>query len=170
MLNLLRFWLRVFIIFILFSLFTTITFCQTSEALAIDAIDEVEVKLVSSYSIVLEAEKAGGNVSSLVARLNIACEYLANAERSFREGNFLEAQQFAQLAVDALEVLEIEAAELADSARSEYEQRLILTSGLSALSVFLVMLCGFFGWRYVRLYFVRKVLKMKPEVGENVEH
>jgi len=141
-----------------------------NETDAVAAIAAVEEKIIPCYNAVLEAESFDVNVSSFLVRLNVAGGFLADAEMCYRNGNFSGAVYFAGLASESLSGLESEAVELTNSAEVERSQKLSWTIVGSAFGVFLVVFFGFLGWGYVRNHYVRKVLKMKPEVSGVDEH
>ncbi len=62
--------------------------CAANEDDAIQVIDQAEEAVTMAYEAVSEAEEAGANVSLLLDRLNVAGEYLAEANMLFRLGDF----------------------------------------------------------------------------------
>jgi hypothetical protein len=52
-------------------------------------------KIVDCYNAVLEAEKAGANVTTLLGKLNDAGELLSKADLAYSTGNFDSAHEFA---------------------------------------------------------------------------
>ena len=148
------------------SLFAISVFGQADETTATMAISKAENGLASAYEAVLEAENVEANVSGLLVRLNEAGSFLADAEMCYRIENFSGAVYFAGLASVSLSGLEGEAVELANFAGVDRGQKLSWTVAGSFFGVFLVVFAGFLGWGFVRERYVRKVLKMKPEVSK----
>jgi hypothetical protein len=143
---------------------------QADESSAAAALSNAETTFAIAFERTLEAEEVGGDVSGLLTRLNEAGSFLAEAHVCYRSSNFSGAVYFAELANEHLEGVEAEAAELANSLGVELGQRLSLTMAGSVVGVFVVALIGFLGWGYVKGRFVRRVLKMRPEVIESDEH
>jgi hypothetical protein len=115
----------------------------------------------------LDAEKAGANVTGLLAQLNVAAGVLAQAENSFRTGDF----NTSATQVDS--VLPI-AQEVTNSAQDAKQTALV--SGQNAFwftiafteigaSVFVLVL--FLVWRRFKRGYIKKSLGLKPEVVEN---
>jgi len=130
-------------------------------------ISRVESRIDLAYVSVLEAEGAGANVSSLLFRLNNASILLSNARMQYRRGNFSEAVKFANQCFSSLDGIENEANELRDSAVIERKQRMLISFVGSAFAIGAVFYAGFFGWRFFKEKYYRRVLEMKPEVQVN---
>jgi hypothetical protein len=120
-----------------------------------------------AFNAVLDAEKAGANVTGLLAQLNVAAGVLAQAENSFRTGDFNTS------AVQADNVLPI-AQEVTNSAQDAKQTALV--SGQNAFwftiaftevgaSVFVLVL--FLVWRRFKRGYIKKLPGLKPEVVEN---
>jgi len=120
-----------------------------------------------AFNAVLDAEKAGANVTGLLAQLNTAAGVLAQAENSFRTGDFNTS------AVQADNVLPI-AQEVTNSAQDAKQTALV--SGQNAFwftiaftevgaSVFVLVL--FLVWRRFKRGYIKKLPGLKPEVVEN---
>ncbi|MGD9130291.1 MAG: hypothetical protein PVH73_01795 [Candidatus Bathyarchaeota archaeon] len=125
---------------------------------------EAEETLVSAYDAVLEAEDAGANVSSLLDRLSVGGEYLAEAYNYFRLGDSENAGRLAGLCVEAVDDVEAEAVLLRDeTVRLEKEDFLVNVFG-SAVGVFIVVVSGFVLWEIFKRRYYAKVLDSKPEV------
>lgn len=130
---------------------------------------KAEYDLRGAFEAVLEAERAGANVSVLVEKLNEAGRFLAEAENALRGGNFSEAVSEAgrcSLAAEGIvgEALSLKSLALVQSQRAF---RLNLAISVVTSSVFIVVL--FFVWRWFKGFYVKKLLRMKPEVVSDVE-
>jgi len=128
------------------------------------AIGTAESRMSTAYESVLEAERAGANVSSLLLRLNNGSALLSKAQMQYRIGNFSEAVDFANQCFDSLNGIENEANELRDSAVIERKQRMLISAVGSTFAIGAVFYAGFFGWRFFKDKYCKRVLKMKPEV------
>jgi len=161
----------VAVLFVLFALVSSVfVSCikgSDAEDVALSAIASAESAMGLAYDAVLEAEKAGANVSGLLDALNEGAEALSKAYISNRVGNFDNAIYFADLCGDLIGGVEAEANELRDAAAVDRNQRLLLTSFGSVLAVVCIFCGGFFGWRFFKSRYHRRALKMKPEVASN---
>ena len=140
---------------------------QADEALAEAAVAEAQQELASVYGAVLEAETIKVNVSGFIVRLNVAAGFLADAEMLRRSGNFSGAVLSAGQAQESLQGLLGDVEGGTDAVALERAQALAWTVALSIVGVFLVVAVGWVGWGYVRACYVRRVLRMKPEVAED---
>jgi len=160
----------VAVLFVLFALVSSIFVpCIKGSGVkdAASAIANAESAVNSAYDAVLEAEGAGANVSGLLNKLNDGAEALSKAYMSNRVGDFDNAIYFADLCCDLVEDIEAEANELRDVATVDSNQRFLLTSFGSGLALVCISCGGFFGWRFFKNRYHRRVLKMKPEVASN---
>jgi len=135
-----------------------------SENVATSAIEKAEGLMVSAYEAVLEAERAGANVSGLLARLKVAGEGLAQAHISYRLGDFDDAARSADLCSQIGEEARVEAYELRGLALEEAVQCFRWTMIRSILGVAIAVGASYLGWRIFKRRYFRRVLGMKPEV------
>ena len=132
------------------------------------ALSNAEKAVVSAYLAVAEAESVGANVSGLIFKLQVAAYWLAKANNALRLGNYDEAQNFAKECVETVEGVQYEAKILMEEAERSRSERLFLSAGWSSVGLSFLFVFSLFGWRRLRRFYVKRVLKMKPEViGEN---
>lgn len=159
------------VLFVLFafvsSVFVLGTMALDVEDVALSTIERAELAVNVAYEAVLDAEGAGANVSGLLNELNDGAEALSKAYISNRVGNFDDAIYFADLCYDLVGSIEAEANELWDVVVVDRDLRLLLTSFGSVLAVVCIFCVGFFGWRFFKSRYHRRVLKMKPGVASN---
>jgi hypothetical protein len=136
-----------------------------SEALAVDgenvvvsAIDRAEIAMVSAYEAVLDAEQAGANASGLLARLNVAGEYLADAHIWYELGDYDNATHFANLCYDIGEDVRNEAFKLKNEAHGLWVSDLWMTITISIIGVVSVVFLSFLGWRTFKRHYHKRVL------------
>jgi len=131
---------------------------------AVSEISRAEDFLKTAYLYVLDAERAGGDVSELVARLNTALEYFSEAERAFGSGKYDSAVLLAGRVVETSDVILNDAVGLRGAAELQgeisFRNQLILSSGVVCSTV----LFGFLGWRRFKDYYVRRMMGLRSEV------
>jgi hypothetical protein len=149
-------------IFLFFLVVSSVFAVSSDDAQA--AINRAESKMSSAYESVLEAEKAGANVSSLLVKLNNGSALLSKAQMQYRIGNFSEAVSFADQCYDSLNGIETEADGLRDNAIMDRKQRMLISAVGSTLAISAVIFASVFGWRFFKDKFHKRVLEMKPEV------
>jgi hypothetical protein len=132
------------------SIFMSEIFASNSEDTATTNIERAENALVSAYQAVLEVEQVGADVSGLLAELNEAGEFLAEARMAYRLGDFDNAISSADMGRDIGEGVEVKAYELRDSEWRENIQRMWLTIMGSVLGVIMIASGSFWVWRFLK--------------------
>jgi hypothetical protein len=132
-----------FVLFCVFSwfVFVPLAFGVVDQKMALSKISEAEDALLSAYGAVLEAERAGGNISSLLVRLNEAGILLSKAKLAYNTGDFDSATGLAEESMLKLDGFVAEANELEwRAAYASYQDFLVnfVGSGVGALGVFVV--------------------------------
>jgi hypothetical protein len=151
-------------VLLLLCLYVGAASCQADEMSASTAISEADSDLALVFEKLLEAEELGADVVGLLEKLDEAGGFLATAHINYGRGNFSGALYFAELTIERLDGLDVAAVELVNSVGVERGQRLSLTVMGSVVGIFIAVFVGFVGWSYVKAWFVRRILKMKPEV------
>ena len=117
-----------------------------------------------AYETVLDAERVSANVSVLLQDLNVASNYLADANIFYRLGDFDNASNFSNLCYEIATRVEKEALELQNEAVRLNEANFEATVFLSFVGVLFVVIFGFLSWRIFKSRYYRQVLGSKPEV------
>ena len=131
---------------------------------AASSLDGAEELVCQAFEMVLEAEEAGANVSIFMADLDEAGALLAEAEILRRNGNVDEAAGLAEQAVVIANNVEREALELKNLALVNRQNVFWFSSVCSLVGVSVFLLVLFFVWRWFRRVYLRRLLRMKPEV------
>jgi hypothetical protein len=126
-------------------------------------ISEAESAVGQAFVAVLDAERAGANVSGLVVKLHEAGVFLAGANVAFRAGDYVNASLLAKQCLDFVDGVAADADVLKGQAESESQNRLFLTAALSSVGLSVLFVAGLFVWRFLKGRYVRRVLGMKPE-------
>ena len=133
---------------------------------AASAISEADQSLAQAYNAVLEAERVGADVSGLLVKLNDAVGLLSEARKSFELGSFDEAVRFAQLSIEGGRGVVSGAESLEVDANSANVTRFWWFLVGSVLGLPIVVLASFVGYRYFKRLYYRRLLKMRPRVGQ----
>ena len=156
----------VLVAFVVFSFVAGGVLAQGGREVAASAVSEAERSVALGFEAVLSAEEAGANVTGLVVRLNEAAGLFSDAQRAFDAGDYENATSLAELSVaagglvwDDAERLEVEAVDAASA-------RMWLFLVASSVAVPLVLLVGFFGYRFFKRWYYGRLLRMKPRVGK----
>ena len=130
-------------------------------------LDEAEAKLQTAYVAVLQAEKSGGNVTFLVTKLSVAASLLADARNAYRIRRYEDAYHYAVSCCDMLDGVVEEAEIIRAEAIHTYNKNMYWAITESSIALVLLVLCSVFGWRFLKKWYFRRLLNMRPEVGEN---
>lgn len=117
-----------------------------------------------AFAQVQKAEKAGGDTSSLLLQLNSAAYLLSEAENSYRVGNTTQAASETSQAISIANSVQSKAADLAKSSSQAGENGFLATISLSVIGIVLVAVGLYYGWRYFKKTYMKKILTYKPEV------
>jgi len=134
-----------------------------NQEIAVSIISEAEQSIVQTYEAVLDAEKAGANVSDLLVRLNDAAGLLSEAHIAFEADNFEDATRFADSASEVAWNVGSEAEKLEDEANNANANRLRWFTVGSILGVSIVISASLLGYRYFKRRYYRRLLKMRPK-------
>jgi len=170
MVSFLKLWKTCFVTFLILSCVVFVVSAAEGEMTpqeATAAIAQAEEALTVAYHSVLEAEKAGANVSSLLIKLNNAANLILDASIFHKKRDFAGAVQNATLSSQLSEQVKVEAPYLRELALLNNAWRFGWTLWGSIIGAVVVVTCSFLGWRVFRKRYLRKMLKMKPEVSVN---
>lgn len=160
---------KLFFVLLILSVFAVPLFVSgglgvDGEDVAVSAVDRAEAEVASAYEAVLDAEEAGADVSGLLAELNVAGEYLAEAHVWFGLGDFDNATRLADLCYDGVVDVSGEAFDLRSEAHALRVTDSVVRMTGSMVGVVVVVFLGFVVWRVFKRRYSRRVLEMRPEV------
>lgn len=130
-------------------------------------IEAADSAIRQAFSNVLDAEKAGGNVSSLISQLDTAGSFLSDAENAYRPGNAtvddtnINSVQTIAETVNR-DALILKDASIADAQRALWMNLIFSIVGSIALSIGLFVV-----WKKFKVAYQKKMLELKPEVTSN---
>jgi hypothetical protein len=140
-------------------------FAQTdSSALKLQAANSIVGK---AFNSVLEAEKAGGNVTQLLARLNTAGSLLADAQNAYNSGNPANVTSTVENVLQIANEVNSDAVNLRNARFVESQNSFWLTLTFSIVGAVVFSVSLLFIWRRFKRSFIKKLLSMKPEVAKN---
>ena len=138
--------------------------CEVAEAEAAAAVFDAQDAVAVAFDAVLAAEQMGADVSALLDPLNAAGGLLADAWTCYRQGNWSGTVHFADLVRARLSGIEAEAEGLANAAAVARGTALSWMVGVSIFGIGLVVAVGYLAWGRVRAWYLRRLLRMRPEV------
>jgi hypothetical protein len=126
-------------------------------------ISKAENDLSSAYASVADVDSVGANVSELLNELKSAGALLAEANNSYRIGDYEKAYSLAMNCSDSVSNMVYEASTLKSEAEKAYSQKLILNAEVSSIGLSLLFVLSLFGWSFLKKKYLKRVLEMKPE-------
>jgi hypothetical protein len=124
---------------------------------AVGQTDDVASKLQAAntavdqaFSAVSEAEKAGANVTSLLAQLNDAAGILAHAENTYRSGNPSTAASQADSVIPIAQQVTTQAQTAQQTATVNSKNAFWFTIAFTVIGAFVFVLALFLVWRLVK--------------------
>ena len=154
--------------------FLALASCLYSEHYVFAQTDQTASKLQAAnnaigkaFNAVLDAEKAGGNVTQLLVKLNIAGELLTQAENLYRSGWTANVTSMAGNSALIADQVTNDALSLQNAAADRSQNIFILTLIFSFAGAFIFIIFLMFMWRRFKSSYVKKLLGFKPEGVEN---
>jgi hypothetical protein len=143
-------------------------FAQTAQ------VDQTATKLQAAnsavelaFNAVLDAEKAGANVTSLLSQLNVAASDLAQAENFYRIGDSNAAATQADNALPIAQGVTTAAQNAKQTALVSGQNAFWYTISFTAIGAFVFVLSLFLVWRRFKSGYLKKLPSLKPEVNQN---
>lgn len=121
----------------------------------------------SAFIAVMDAEKAGANVTGLLSQLNVAANDLSQAENSYRSGNSNAAAVQADSVLPITQEVMTSAQNTKQTASVSSQNGFWLTVAFSEIGAPLFLLALFLAWRKIKRDYMNKLPGLKPEVAEN---
>jgi len=133
------------------------------------AIDDARNALYIAYDSVLDAERAGADVTKLVINLNTALNLLNKAEDYYARGDNSGVLSYATQSKSIADQVVIEARQLkAQAIEAANRQRIIV--GISVPVIIIAVCIGlFYGWKSYSQKSREKILKMKVRAAEEAK-
>jgi hypothetical protein len=140
-------------------------FAQTNQIAS--QLQTVNTAVQQAFNAVLAAEKAGANVTGLLIQLNVAAGDLAQAENSYRAGDFNAAVVQEDNAIPIAQQVTVLAQDAKQTAIVSGQNAFWSTISFTIIGAFVFVLALFLVWRHFKRGYMDKLLGSKPEVAEN---
>jgi CHASE3 domain sensor protein len=138
-------------------------FAQTDQTAS--KLQAANTAVEQAFNAVLDAEKAGANVKDLLAQLNTAEGDLAQAENSYRTGDFTTASTKADSVLPIAQQVKTSAQEAKQNALVSGQNALFITIVLTVDGVFVFLLVLFLVWRWFKRRYIKSLSEAEPEVN-----
>ena len=117
-----------------------------------------------TFNAVLDAEKAGSNVTDLLAQINILQDILAQAENAYRSGDTNTATTKAQSVLPIAQQITLDAQNAQQNAIISSQNAFWTTIALTIIGIIVFVLVLFLIWRLVKQKYIKGLSEAKPEV------
>jgi hypothetical protein len=118
-----------------------------------------------AFNAVLDAEKAGANITGLLVQLNDAESILAQAEISYRSGNNNTAVAKADSVLPIAQKVTASAQDAKQTATVSGQNAFWSTIAFTVIGAFVFVLILFLAWRRFKRSYVNRLLEAKPEAN-----
>ena len=130
-------------------------------------LESVNSSINLAFTNVLNAERAGGNVTLLLARLNSAVQLLADAENSLNAQSTANATTDIENANSIATQVNNEALQLLNQQNNESKTNTLYTLVFSITGALVLVTILFLAWRRLKRNYYKKLMYSKPEVVKN---
>jgi hypothetical protein len=137
--------------------------CLYSEHYAFAQTDQTASKLQAAntaveqaFNAVLDAEKAGANVTGLLAQVNDAAGILAQADNSYRTGDSNTAAAQAETVLPIAQAVTTSAQEAKSTALVSSQNAFWSTIAFTVIGAFVFVLALFLVWRWFKRSYVKR--------------
>jgi hypothetical protein len=117
--------------------------------------------VAQAFSAIMDAEKAGGNVTQLLLKLNNAGKYLTDAQNAYNSGNMINVVSDAESARQIAEQVSVDALNLRSASLIESQNSFWMTFVFSFVGAFVFIFSLLIVWRRFKRSFMKKLLGMK---------
>ena len=118
-----------------------------------------------AFNAVYDAEKAGANVTGLLAQLNAAEADLAQAENSYRTGDSNTAVAQANSVLPIAQEVTTAAQNAKQTATVSGQNAFWSTIAFTVIGAFVFVLALFLVWRRFKRSYIKSLSEAKPEVN-----
>ncbi len=123
-----------------------------------------EIGVEQAFSAVLDAEKAGANVTDILSQLNYADIVLARAENSYRAGYLIQAGIQADSVLPIASHVTIDAQNAKQTAIANVQNASYASIAFTIIGSVIFVLVLFVVWRLFRRRYIKNLSQAKPEL------
>ncbi len=138
-------------------------FAQTDQTPS--TLQAANLAVSNAFSAVLDAEKAGANVTDLIAQLNNASGILAGAENSYRSGDSNTAAAQADSVLPIAQQVTVAAQNAKQTATVSGQNAFWSTIAFTVIGSIVFVLALFLVWRWFKRRYTNNLSQAKPEVN-----
>jgi len=130
----------------------------------VNQIQAANTAVEQAFNAVLDAEKNGANVTDLISQLNNATGILAQAENSYRTGDFNTATVQADNVLPIAQEVASAAQTAKQTASADGQNANLSTLAFTAIGAFVFIEALFLVWRWFKHRYIKNLPNAKSEV------
>ena len=138
-------------------------FAQTNQTAS--KLQAANTAVNQAFNAVLDAEKAGANVNGSIIQLNIAEGILAQAENSYRTGDFNASVAQADKVIPIAQEVSINAQDAKQTALVSGSNAFWFALAFTGIGSIIFVLALFLVWRRFKRHYIIKLHEAQPEVA-----
>jgi hypothetical protein len=131
---------------------------------AASKLEMAQTRVNQAFVAVLDAEKAGANITDLLVQLNIAQGILAQAENSNRIGDINATTNYADSVIPLTQQVTGAAQNAKQVALVSSQNAFLSTIALAVIGAIVFVLILLLVWRKFKQYYIKNLSEAKPEV------
>jgi hypothetical protein len=117
-----------------------------------------------AFNEILDAEKAGANVTELLSQFNCAAEILAQAGMDYRKGNFSDLESRVDSVLPIAQQITVSAQSLKQAAPASSQNSFWSLIAFTVVGIVVFLAVLYMSWRWTKQRYVKGLLNRKPEV------
>jgi CHASE3 domain sensor protein len=148
------------------------SFCYTTSNVNAYAQIDTTTKLQAAndafkqaFNAILSAEKAGANVTILMSQLNLAANYLTQAENAYRYGDLNTGASSADKSLTIAREIAAASQDTEETATVASQNTFLSTTSFTIIGAFAYTLALFLVWRRFKRRYIKSLSEAKPEVS-----
>jgi CHASE3 domain sensor protein len=161
---------RLFVVTLLFflsvgSFLYSVNYVSAQTDQAPSKLQAANTAVEQAFNSVVDAEKAGANVTDLLTRLNVAEGILAQAENSYRVGDSANASVQAESVLPIAQQVNASAHEAKQNAIVSGQNAYWSAIAFAIIGSLVFVLVLFVFWRWFKRRYINNLSQLKPEVN-----
>ncbi|MCW4024188.1 MAG: hypothetical protein NWF01_04040 [Candidatus Bathyarchaeota archaeon] len=128
-------------------------------------ISAAETALNQAFTATFEAEKTGQDITSLLEQLDTASILLADAQNAYLSGNTGSTASYTEQVIQISNTVKAQAATLKEEGIEKTQTILIETAVGSVGGIVVCLAVFFFGWKFFKKIYLKRMMTWTPEVN-----
>jgi hypothetical protein len=128
-------------------------------------LNAAENAISEAFNAVLEAEKTGQDITSLLDQLDTASGLLSDAKNAYRSGNIESTASYANQIIQIVNTVKAQAETLKEEGIKKSQVALIEAVVVSVVGIIACLVAFFFGWKFFKKAYLKRMMTWTPEIN-----